>query len=122
MCRPPDHRVNSAVLKRGPTSHESVQPCRHRQRRTNPASRPRTRAGSLRYPDLFTTLGIFPTRTFVVRTQPTRDLIHAPLEYGWLFRRPGMPKDLTAHNYVHDPFIQRYSTSLQRLHYNTDLT
>src|SRR3569623_1921168 len=72
MCRPPDHRVNSAVLKRGPTSHESVQPCRHRQRRTNPASRPRTRAGSLRYPALFTTLGIFPTRTFVVRTHPAR--------------------------------------------------
>src|SRR3569623_736091 len=61
-----------------------------------------------------------PALSLFGRSRPA-DLIHAPLEYGWLFRRPGMPMVLTAHNYVLDPFMQRYSTWLLRLHYLNEL-
>jgi glycosyltransferase involved in cell wall biosynthesis len=49
------------------------------------------------------------------------DLIHASADYGVFFARPGVPLVATLHNYTSDLFMRDYSSSLQYLHYRTDL-
>lgn len=48
-------------------------------------------------------------------------LIHATADYGIFFRRPGVPLVLTLHGFFLDTAMMRYSTLLQRIHYQTDL-
>lgn len=49
------------------------------------------------------------------------ELVHATLDYGAFFRSPGRALVTTAHNYVLDAEMGPYASSLQRLHYRTDL-
>ena len=52
---------------------------------------------------------------------PRPDLIHTTVDYGCWSHRTGVPLVVTAHNFVLDSFMQGYASSLQRLHYATDL-
>ena len=52
---------------------------------------------------------------------PRPDVVHATLEYGCWLRRPDARLVATAHNYVSDRAIRPYVSSLQYLHYRTDL-
>ncbi len=49
------------------------------------------------------------------------DIIHTTPDYGLFFSKPNIPLILTWHNYILDAFMRRYSGSIQRLHYATDL-
>lgn len=49
------------------------------------------------------------------------DILHTTPDYACFFMRPSLPSVLTFHNYVLDHWMQSYSSSLQRLHYKTDL-
>lgn len=49
------------------------------------------------------------------------DLVHASADYGLLFKRRGVPLVTTLHNYTSDRFMRPYSSTLQYLHYRTDL-
>jgi len=48
-------------------------------------------------------------------------LIHTTADYGFFFKRKGIPLILTLHNFVLDSLMMRYSTILQCTHYKTDL-
>jgi len=49
------------------------------------------------------------------------NLIHTTPDYAPFFARRGRPLVITFHNFVIDSFMQRYSSLLQRIHYQTDL-
>jgi len=49
------------------------------------------------------------------------DLIHTTADYGIFFRRPGVPLVLTLHGFFLDAGMMRYSSLVQRIHYQTDL-
>lgn len=49
------------------------------------------------------------------------DLIHTAAEYAFLLSPPSVPLVITFHNFVLDEFMRNYSSSLQWLHYRTDL-
>ena len=48
-------------------------------------------------------------------------LIHTTPDYGFLFRRSGIPHIITVHHLVLDSFMSQYSSLAQRIHYKTDL-
>jgi glycosyltransferase involved in cell wall biosynthesis len=48
-------------------------------------------------------------------------LVHTAPDYAIFFARRKIPLVVTFHNYVLDPFMQRYSSKLQRIHYATIL-
>jgi glycosyltransferase involved in cell wall biosynthesis len=48
-------------------------------------------------------------------------LVHTSPDYAAFFARRGLPLVVTFHNYVLDPFMQTYSSKLQRMHYATSL-
>ncbi len=48
-------------------------------------------------------------------------LIHTSPDYAIFSHRKKIPTILTFHNYVLDPWMRSYSSSLQRIHYATDL-
>lgn len=49
------------------------------------------------------------------------DLFHTSPDYAFFCAPKKTPLIITFHNYVLDPFMRRYSSFLQRLHYRTDL-
>jgi glycosyltransferase involved in cell wall biosynthesis len=49
------------------------------------------------------------------------DLIHTVPDHGLFFTAKEVPQVLTFHNFMLDHYMQGYSTSLQRVHYRTDL-
>lgn len=49
------------------------------------------------------------------------DLVHSAADYGWFFKRRGIPLVVTVHGYTIDAFMKPYSSRLQYLHYRTDL-
>lgn len=49
------------------------------------------------------------------------ELIHTTPDYAPLFRRKGIPLVITFHNYVLDPEIRHYGSTMQRIHWSTDL-
>jgi glycosyltransferase involved in cell wall biosynthesis len=49
------------------------------------------------------------------------DVIHTTPDYGIFFKKRNSKLVLTFHNYVLDPFMQDYSSLLQKIHYRTDL-
>ncbi len=49
------------------------------------------------------------------------DLIHTTPDYASFFMKPGIPSIITFHNYVLDPWMKRYCSRLQWIHYKTDL-
>lgn len=49
------------------------------------------------------------------------DLIHTSADYGVFFARAKIPMVVTVHNYTSDPAMRRYSSTLQYLHYRSDL-
>lgn len=48
-------------------------------------------------------------------------MIHSTLDYGWMYRKKGIPLILTAHNYLLCHEAYKHSTLRQRIHYSTDL-
>jgi glycosyltransferase involved in cell wall biosynthesis len=48
-------------------------------------------------------------------------LVHVPLDYAWFHEHHDVPLVATLHNYVLDQAFQSYGSSLQRLHWQTDL-
>jgi glycosyltransferase involved in cell wall biosynthesis len=48
-------------------------------------------------------------------------LVHTAPDYAIFFARRKIPLVITFHNYVLDPFMRRYSSKLQRIHYATVL-
>ena len=63
----------------------------------------------------------FPFFLPVIASQTQAKLVHTIADFGFFFKRPGIPLVLSFQNYVLDRFMKPYSTLLQRLHYNTDL-
>jgi len=51
----------------------------------------------------------------------TSDIIHTTPDYACFFSRKNTPLVLTLHNYVLDRFMHSYSSTLQNIHYKTDL-
>lgn len=49
------------------------------------------------------------------------DVIHTTPDYACFFMKPSIAAIITFHNYVLDPWMNPYSTFLQKLHYKTDL-
>lgn len=49
------------------------------------------------------------------------DLIHTTADYAYFFKKKDIPMVITFHNYMLDPFMQQYSSILQRIHYQSDL-
>ncbi len=49
------------------------------------------------------------------------DILHTTPDYAPFLWRRDQRRVITLHNYVLDPFMQAYSSALQRLHYRTDL-
>ncbi len=49
------------------------------------------------------------------------DLIHTTPDYGCWFSKSQIPMVVTFHNYVLDPFMDPYSSTLKRIHYRSDL-
>jgi len=62
-----------------------------------------------------------PTLPFLCRKNVSAELIHTTPDYGWFFKKKGIPLVITFHNYVLDSFMDSYSSLLQRIHYKTDL-
>lgn len=64
---------------------------------------------------------LFPPLVSAAGRSHRADLIHTTPDYAiWSMRRD-IPSVITLHNYVLDPFMSAYSSTLQRLHYRTDL-
>ncbi|RPJ07445.1 MAG: glycosyltransferase family 1 protein, partial [Deltaproteobacteria bacterium] len=57
---------------------------------------------------------------FVVRLKGSK-LVHTTPDYAFFFKRKNTPLVITFHNYVLDPFMKRFSSTLQRIHYSTNL-
>lgn len=49
------------------------------------------------------------------------EIIHTTPDYACFFSRKNTPLIVTLHNYVLDPFMRPYSSTLQNIHYQTDL-
>ena len=49
------------------------------------------------------------------------DIVHTTPDHAVFFKKKGIPSIITFHNYVIDSWMGRYSSFLQRVHYNTDL-
>ena len=62
-----------------------------------------------------------PTLPFLCNSKNDADIIHTTPDYACWFTKKGAPLVITFHNYVIDPFMAPYSSSLQRIHYRTDL-
>ena len=65
-------------------------------------------------------LTLFPLLLKLTRPEMVPDIVHTTPDYGIFFRKQ-CPLVLTFHNYVLDSFMREYSTSLQKIHYKTDL-
>ena len=63
---------------------------------------------------------LFPPLLALIRCKRT-DIIHTTPDYGIFFNKRNSKLVLTFHNYVLDPFMRRYSSMLQKIHYKTDL-
>ncbi len=66
-------------------------------------------------------LELFPPLMLGVGRGTKPSLVHTGLEYGWWFRRSGIPLVVTAHNYVLDRSMRPYVDAVRYLHYRTDL-
>jgi len=64
---------------------------------------------------------LFPPSLFFHRHHLRPRLIHTTPDYAIFHRKKNVPLILTFHNYVLDPFMRRYSSLLQNIHYRTDL-
>lgn len=51
----------------------------------------------------------------------TADVIHTTPDYGLFFEHGDTPMVLTLHNYMLDAYMRQYSSTLQKIHYATDL-
>jgi glycosyltransferase involved in cell wall biosynthesis len=66
-------------------------------------------------------LTAFPPALYAICRQGNPDIIHTTPDYSIFNNRKKTPLVLTFHNYVLDKFMAPYSSTLQRLHYATDL-
>ena len=64
---------------------------------------------------------LFPVCLPLVAPIKRPSLVHSTPDYAIFFARRKIPLVVTFHNYVLDPFMQRYSSKLQRIHYATTL-
>lgn len=68
----------------------------------------------------YLTLAPFLLRAFAASTRRAQ-IIHTTPDYAFFFMRSSIPAHITFQNYVLDPWMQKYSGLLQRIHYATDL-
>lgn len=66
-------------------------------------------------------LTLLPPALYAVGREHKANLIHTASDYGGFFHRRGVPLVITFHNYVLDTEMQRYSSTLQKIHYQTNL-
>ena len=66
-------------------------------------------------------LSFFPLSFLFARYPQKTHLIHTTPDYAIFHHRSNIPSILTFHNYVLDPFMRRYSSFFQNIHYQTDL-
>jgi glycosyltransferase involved in cell wall biosynthesis len=66
-------------------------------------------------------LTTFPPALYAICRQGNPDIIHTTPDYSIFNKRKNTPLVLTFHNYVLDQYMSPYSSTLQRLHYATDL-
>lgn len=66
-------------------------------------------------------LTLFPPLISAIGRRQKASLIHTTPDYAIWSQGHGIPAVITLHNYVLDPFMSAYSSTLQRLHYRTDL-
>ena len=64
---------------------------------------------------------LFPPLLLLRRTCQRENLVHTTPDYAIFHRKHNLPLVLTFHNYILDPFMRRYSSLLQNIHYKTDL-
>ena len=64
---------------------------------------------------------LFPFILPAVATTQEADLIHTTPDYARFFHKRNIPLIITFHNYILDHWMQSHSSTLQRLHYATDL-
>ncbi|MGR9000289.1 MAG: glycosyltransferase family 4 protein [Gammaproteobacteria bacterium] len=67
-------------------------------------------------------LTLMPPALYGVGRFSKADLIHTTPDYGLFHKRHKTPLILTFHNYVLDAFMKDYSSPLQNMHYQNDLT
>jgi len=63
----------------------------------------------------------FPPLLYPIGRAKISDIIHTTHDYAVFHKKRGVPMVVTFHNYVLDLYMQAYSSSLQNLHYQTDL-
>lgn len=66
-------------------------------------------------------LTAFPPALYAICRHGNPDIIHTTPDYSIFNKRKNTPLILTFHNYVLDQYMAPYSSTLQRLHYATDL-
>ena len=66
-------------------------------------------------------LTLFPPSLYFLGRSYDADVIHTTADYAIYHNRKNVPMVLTFHGFVLDPYIRKYSTFLQSLHYQTDL-
>lgn len=66
-------------------------------------------------------LTLFPPLVSAVGRKHKADLIHTTPDYGIWSMRHLVPSVITLHNYVLDPLMSAYASTLKRIHYRTDL-
>ncbi|MBU1181088.1 MAG: glycosyltransferase family 4 protein [Proteobacteria bacterium] len=64
---------------------------------------------------------LFPPSLILLGRFSRAGLIHTAPDYAFFHLRKNIPLILTFHNYVLDRFMQDYSSTLQNIHYQTDL-
>jgi len=63
----------------------------------------------------------FPLSLYYIGRKTKSEIIHTTPDYGLFHKRRGVPLVLTFHNYVLDKYMRAFSSTLQNLHYQTDL-
>jgi len=66
-------------------------------------------------------LSFFPPALFAKARKGHPDIVHTSPDYGVFFHRKQVPLVLTLHSFMLDPFMRRYFSLAQKIHYATDL-
>lgn len=64
---------------------------------------------------------LFPPALFSIGRNTKAAIIHTTPDYAFFHKRKNVPLIVTFHNYVLDRYMRSYSSSAQKLHYQTDL-
>jgi len=64
---------------------------------------------------------LFPVSLWPLGRKLESRVIHTTPDYAFFHKKKGVPLILTFHNYVLDAYMRKYSSTLQNIHYQTDL-